>query len=141
MNLHDALLVERENNYIVAIAPGKDVVGIALADVSTGEFAVDETPVTALQDTLERLDPRELLVAEEATFAPPADRLVTRRPGWQFTEAEATETLERHFGTTGLEDQDAGMRVLGEAVREHGSGRPAADDDVVELGRWHRSRC
>jgi DNA mismatch repair protein MutS len=117
--LAEGLLVERENNYIVAIAPGKDVVGIALADVSTGEFAVDEAPAAALQDTLERLDPRELLVAEEATFAPPADRLVTRRPGWQFTEAEATETLERHFGTTGLEG--FGLGPLGPGLAAAGA--------------------
>ncbi|MER3420857.1 MAG: DNA mismatch repair protein MutS, partial [Chloroflexota bacterium] len=33
------LLPTRENNYLVALCPGRDSVGLAYVDVSTGEFA------------------------------------------------------------------------------------------------------
>src|SRR5262245_9061097 len=62
------LLRERENNYLVALARGRSGVGLAYADVTTGEFAVtqldgDEAEAR-LRYELERLGPAEVLVPE-----------------------------------------------------------------------------
>ncbi|HEY3083713.1 MAG TPA: DNA mismatch repair protein MutS [Chloroflexota bacterium] len=62
------LLRERENNYLVALARGRSGIGLAYADVTTGEFAVtqlegDEAEAR-LRFELERLGPAEVLVPE-----------------------------------------------------------------------------
>src|SRR5579863_5409058 len=63
-----SLLPTRQNNYLVAIAPGRAQTGLAAVDVSTGEFIVtwftpDELP-TALEAELQRLVPVECLLVE-----------------------------------------------------------------------------
>src|SRR5256884_1741323 len=62
------LLPLRQNNYLVAIAPGRLQTALAAIDVSTGEFIVtwftpDELPV-ALEAELQRLVPSECLLVE-----------------------------------------------------------------------------
>src|SRR6266487_5687101 len=62
------LLPARQNNYLVAIAPGRTQTGLAVVDVSTGEFLVtwfspSELPV-ALDAELQRLVPVECLLVE-----------------------------------------------------------------------------
>src|SRR5918911_124189 len=62
------LLPVRQNNYLVAIAPGRTQTGLAAVDVSTGEFIVtwftpDELPA-ALEAELQRLNPAECLLIE-----------------------------------------------------------------------------
>jgi DNA mismatch repair protein MutS len=72
-----ALLRERENNYLVAVARGRASIGLAYADVTTGEFGVTEVAdEEALRFELERLAPSELLVPEGQEVA-----VATRRGG------------------------------------------------------------
>jgi DNA mismatch repair protein MutS len=111
--LAEGLLAERENNYLLALSVVKDTAGIAVADVSTGEFLVDEAPLDRVGEYFQRFDPREVLAADEWTPLegpgldgapdPVAERLVTRRPGWQFADGEGRQVLEKHFGLHGLE--------------------------------------
>src|SRR5262245_58412176 len=41
----------------------------------------------------------------------------------------------------GFEQKNRGVRVGGEAVRQHAAGRASADDDVVEAADWTPSSC
>src|SRR5262249_21345350 len=79
------LLEAGQNNYIaaVALAPGR--AGFALADVSTGEFSVDEPAPADLVNVIERYGPREIVIAEESEPLAVEGLLVTERPGWHFT--------------------------------------------------------
>jgi len=69
--IEDRMLEEGQNNYIAAISIGDSVIGLAYADVSTGEFYLlqlsGKQPSVALLDELERIRPREI-IAETSLF-------------------------------------------------------------------------
>ncbi|HEY8172908.1 MAG TPA: DNA mismatch repair protein MutS [Dehalococcoidia bacterium] len=110
------LLDERANNYIVALAPppirrgssgaslwaGEAPIGIAYADVSTGEFVAGDLSAAALSGELMRLRPAELLMSEDVDPLEPAAELrahITRTPvpsDW-FLPAVAEGVLREHF--------------------------------------------
>ncbi len=64
-----AMLSAKRNNFLAAAVMGRDAVGIAYADITTGEFACTQLlaaqPEVAMVQELERLQPAEVLV--EAT--------------------------------------------------------------------------
>ena len=118
----DALLDPRESNYLAAVADG-DPTGLAWIDLSTGRFLAAQVPAARLADELARIGPVELLISEEAETAalvgPGGKPLVTRRPGWAFSNHSATESLCKHFNTRSLEgfgfngDDGASIRAAG----------------------------
>jgi DNA mismatch repair protein MutS len=61
-----AMLAAKRNNYLAAAVPGRDAIGIAYADVTTGELACTQfsapEPETALLQELARVQPAEVLV-------------------------------------------------------------------------------
>ncbi|HKV84974.1 MAG TPA: hypothetical protein VJN88_10485, partial [Ktedonobacterales bacterium] len=73
-----AMLAAKRNNYLAAAVLGRDAVGIAYADITTGEFCCAQMPATdpeaALAQELARVQPAELLIeaasAERDSFAP-----------------------------------------------------------------------
>lgn len=112
------LLAARENNYLVAVNPGRGGAGLAYVDVSTGEFAVtqfDTDDHAAFQAELARLAPAECLlpapaVAAESVepphgspWATPAELPRSHCPPRWFEPAAARERLLRHFGVVSLE--------------------------------------
>ncbi len=110
----DDLLDGARNNFIVALCgsggadrgSGAGNVGVAAADVSTGEVRLILTPVKELDPLMARLAPRELLVPKDSTLALPASRenaLVTEREGWEFDEPLAREDLSRQYGVISLD--------------------------------------
>ena len=58
----DALLDQRANNYLAAVAVSGDQAGLAFADITTGEFAATELPLSQLPLELGRVAPSEVLV-------------------------------------------------------------------------------
>jgi DNA mismatch repair protein MutS len=111
----DDLLDGARNNFICAlsVASGKrdavhgdDAVGVAAADVSTGEVRLILATVSALDPLLARLSPRELLVATGSTVPLPPSRseaLITERDAWEFDEPLAREDLARQYGVLSLD--------------------------------------
>ncbi len=112
--LADDLLDGTRNNFICAIlvaaereAPTSDArVGVAAADVSTGEVRLIETTVADLDPLMARLAPREILVPSGSRARLPASRsdaLVTERELWEFDAPLAGEDLARQYGVLSLE--------------------------------------
>ncbi|HKB49197.1 MAG TPA: hypothetical protein VKC57_15935, partial [Ktedonobacterales bacterium] len=68
-----AMLAAKRNNYLAAAVLGRDALGLAYADVTTGEFACTQVaaadPEAALLQELARVQPAELLV--EPTHSAP----------------------------------------------------------------------
>ncbi len=66
--LDTRMLEAKENNFIVALAQKDQIIGMALLDISTGEFRISEfrgyQMVQKLKDELERVEPKEILVPE-----------------------------------------------------------------------------
>ncbi len=83
----DGLLDETANNYVAAVSG----LGLALLDLSTGEFVVEQFPTQAkLDETLARETPAEMLQA-------------TDENRWTFSLDAAFDCLTRHFKVLSLD--------------------------------------
>src|SRR5262249_35520384 len=111
--LSDDLLDGTRNNFICAIlapderdASSRALVGVAAADVSTGEVRLIDTTFADLDPLMARLAPREILVPTGSRARLPASRsdaLVTEREGWEFDAPLAREDLARQYGVLSLD--------------------------------------
>ncbi|SMF96890.1 DNA mismatch repair protein MutS [Methylomagnum ishizawai] len=101
----EALLEERRDNLLVAIAQVGPRLGLAALDLAGGRFVVQEVEdAAALLGEVERLSPAEILIGEDWT-PPPAlasRRGITKRPPWHFDTESARHLLLRQFGTQDL---------------------------------------
>ncbi len=105
------LLCEDQENYLVTLAPGKRGYGLALLDLSTGEFAATQTPqLSALVEELHRLKPSELVLPDELGDEGLSQALQTIHPARrsplpqaEFAPSAAAERLKRHFEVASLE--------------------------------------
>ena len=101
----DSLLEERRDNLLMALASHGDEIGIAVLDVTSGRFTVQQlTSTEQLYTELERLKPAELLISEEdALYRGLAERKGCRRqPPWFFELETCTRLLADQFGTRDL---------------------------------------
>ncbi len=62
----DSLLDQRANNYLAAVAVRGGQAGLAYADITTGEFAATEIPMSQLPLELGRVAPSEVLVSQSS---------------------------------------------------------------------------
>ncbi len=114
----DDMLDGARANYVCAVATGRETardgdraqIGIAAADLSTGELRLALVSVMDAPATLARLAPRELLLvrgtdaAMLAVVQSAADgALVTEREGWEFDAQLAADELARQFDVRGLD--------------------------------------
>ena len=105
----DGLLDENVNTYIAAMAG----LGLALLDLSTGEFSVEPFATREkLDDALARYRPAELVLpkpdddtnAQPSTFNAQLSTLNTSyADAWTFSLDAAREELLRHFNVTALD--------------------------------------
>ncbi len=99
--LENTLLSADRNNYVATLA-GVGPFGLAAIDLSTGEFELSHCEAEALGDELARLEPSELLLAEDAPQIE-GQWLLTRRPEWRFDSEFGAERLRDRFGVRGVE--------------------------------------
>ena len=106
----DDLLDRARNNFLCAVFPEDGNVGIAAADLSTGEFRLIVTAEGDTDAVLSRLSPREILVARNMSPAAKLVQqnrdegaLVTEREAWEFDPALASGDIARHFGVASVE--------------------------------------
>ena len=134
----DNFIEEKSNNYIVSIAPmhtegsaGKGASdrdapwGVAICDLSTGLFEVEEIAAARMIEELVRIDPSEVLCA--ATDGNPVIAMVSQNmraallskyDSWKFAFDNASLCLSSHFGVAslsglGLESFRAGICAAG----------------------------
>ncbi|WP_078745578.1 DNA mismatch repair protein MutS [Oceanospirillum multiglobuliferum] len=101
----EALLDERKDNLLAALTQSGAVYGLAVLDVTSGRFTVQEiNEEGALLAELQRLDPAELLLDEAGDFAPAVRQRkgVRLLPPWQFDTESATTQLCRQFESRDL---------------------------------------
>ena len=104
-------LEHKVNNYIVSIYLDKDTYGVAVADLSTGEFLVTELmDPSRLWAEIHRFSPKECLFADTFKDEEMFDRLKTELkvtlndlPDWRFEVDTARTELLQHFQTISLE--------------------------------------
>ena len=100
--IDDSLLDLGRNTFVAAIA-GEDPIGLATADLSTGEVELWECDASGLVDELYRIEPAELLVKSSSSDVPEGPWLVTRREPWRFEAEVGGEALRRVYRTAGID--------------------------------------
>jgi len=101
----EALLSANRDNLVAAVFADKTAFGIAWLDLAGGRFRMTEVPdIEAVAGELERLQPAELIVDEDATQLESLvdGPRVTRRPPWHYELDSATRALCAQFGTRDL---------------------------------------
>lgn len=117
----EALLQERRDNVLLAIARGKSGYGLAWADLSAGRFLVSEVASDdALAAELARLEPAEVLIADDDGWPPAVQACagLRRRPPWGFDDESCRRQLLRFFqlhdlSAFGLEDRPLAISAAG----------------------------
>src|SRR5246127_1666005 len=104
------LLESKQNNFLAAINYAKNRFGLALIDVSTGEFRVAEMDSrVALQDELSRFSPTELIRPDTMDGFAEA----TIYDGYAFEIEQATELLREQFQVQSLDGFGCASLVAG----------------------------
>jgi DNA mismatch repair protein MutS len=162
-----AMLADKRNNYIAALVLDDGVesnagVGIAYADITTGEFATTQidhrSPLEAAVRELDRLAPAEIVVGDggEAYVGPPearAKEAARRYPRlaelgvlalydqWRFEEGGCRQALLQHLRVSslagfGCEDKPLAIRAAGVIVQYLGQHQSAALAQLDSLATY-----
>lgn len=104
--MHDQVLERKENNYLAAVHFERKRAGIALLDISTGEFLVAEGTLDYIKKIIENLSPNEVL------FSNPKYNLFTESFGnkfytygldeWAFNLDFAKDKIQHQFNIKSL---------------------------------------
>lgn len=121
----DTILRTKENNYLAAVIADlrRDFAGLALLDISTGEYLCSEGSIEHIEKLLESYQPKELLV-ERSQRQELNQRLSYRGfvydlDDWSFSFDGNRERLIAHFGTQSL--KGFGLEKLTLAISASGA--------------------
>jgi DNA mismatch repair protein MutS len=129
--LSASMLDEKANNYMVALAYSPLALGLAVVDVSTGEFKTCElhgpTRWSKAANEIFKFAPSEVLTPQSQPDAPEWRQLLQNLKGvkvshledWKFSSASSEEALLEHFQVKTLDG--FGLTAEEQAVRAAGS--------------------
>ena len=96
----------KENNFILGFFQKENIYGIAVADITTGEFIVYETH-NSLEDEVNRFQPKEILypfsLKNNSAVINLSDYYLTGHDDWYFDYIEAYRKLIKHFKVASLD--------------------------------------
>ena len=113
------LLESRSNNYLASLVAEGEEAGIAYVDISTSEFATTELPADRVMPELERLQPSEVLIPEDADDYARLPFTISRLDDYWFDSEIAQEILLEHFVVASLEGYGCARLPL--AIRAAGA--------------------
>ena len=105
VTLSDKLLDHKRNNYICAIHQTGSTMGVAFADISTGEFALTQVEAHGLRELLQSIQPAEILLPNKLKNKVPdalKDYVITHIDDWIFEGDYGYNLLTEHFKTHSL---------------------------------------
>ncbi len=117
--LDQQLLGTNSNNFLGAVVSSKSKIGLAMLDISTGDFLFTELRIEQLTNEIQRLLPSELLVINDN------DKLMLEKlkleshptisiaEGWQYDTKELKKSIKEHFHTSTLESLGAQKKTVG----------------------------
>ena len=126
--LADSMLDQQRHNFLVGLCLHRAQAGMAIVDLSTGDFTLNELPADQLEDELSSLAPAELLIGEGADGQWVADLqralpgvAVSRVEDWHFEFSAAYDLLleqlkVRSLKGFGCDDMEVAIRAGGAAV-------------------------
>lgn len=133
VTLSENLLDHNRNNYLLSLSWSGNVVGVAFADISTGEFALCEMADDELSAFAEGLSPAEILLGKRDKERLPSElhsRNLTFVDEWVYEEGYGYRELTGHFRTHSLK---------GFGVEELRAAHPAAGALLHYMKETHRT--
>lgn len=119
VTFNDQVLNSKKNNFLLSIHKEKEKYGIALVDISTGEFLVSEGNLEKLLHVVHTFDPSEIIY-QRSTQIPEQlkNRSVFKLEDWAYQHSFAYEKLTTHFKTSslkgfGVEEQKLAITAAG----------------------------
>src|SRR5882724_2158779 len=122
----ERMLVAERNNFLAAVYPSGKIFGLALVDLTTGDFLTTELENdSALLAELEHLRPAEIIFPTEATslrdLLRGAFQILSGYDDWTFAPETAFFTVKEHFKVAsldgfGLKDKTAAIGAAGGAL-------------------------
>ncbi|MBC6414366.1 MAG: DNA mismatch repair protein MutS [Chromatiales bacterium] len=99
----ESLLQEKKENLLISIHDNKDCYGIATVELSSGNFTLYECEnITSLNAEIKRLQPSEILVAEDQDLAISTTAQRTTRPPWHYNYDHCHRILCEQMNTRDL---------------------------------------
>ncbi|MBS4015686.1 MAG: DNA mismatch repair protein MutS [Candidatus Latescibacteria bacterium] len=120
--LRPTLLEARKNSYLLAVVPDQSLCGIAFADLSTAEFNITQIPLSSLNETIQKIDPKEIILPQTwenlQQFVKDSSAAQTRLDPYYFSYDYAFEKLTQHFAVHnldgfGIDDQVLAVQAAG----------------------------
>ena len=129
--LQDGWVPGSTNNWLVALARTDASVGIAAADLGTGEFLLETVPAGGATEAIARLGPREVVLSDDDDTALNDSMMRTTRDRWEFDPALARDEIARRFHLATLDGlgldagDDAAIGAAGALLRYLSDLQPA----------------
>ena len=123
----DRMLVAERNNFLAAVCPLTGMFGLAVVDLTTGDFKATQLDCEAtLVTELERLRPAETIFPLDSAslreLLMPIAAVLTGHDGWVFAPETALFTVREHFKVAsldgfGLRNKPAAVGAVGAALQ------------------------
>lgn len=119
VTFNDQVLSSNRNNFLLSIHKEKERYGLALVDISTGEFLVSEGNLEKLLHIINTFEPSEII--HQRTIVMPKQiegRNLFKMEDWAFQFPFAYEKITQHFKTNslkgfGIEEQKLAITAAG----------------------------
>ncbi|WP_040400403.1 DNA mismatch repair protein MutS, partial [Cecembia lonarensis] len=122
LSFNDNVLDKRRNNYLASLHFGKESIGIAFLDLSTGEFMSAQGSQSYIEKLLQSFSPSELIFSK--AFKQRAQEMLKDQyttfhcEDWVYQYDYAYEKLTNHFATNnlkgfGIENLELGIIAAG----------------------------
>lgn len=103
VTFNDQVLNSKKNNFLLSLHKEKEKYGIALVDISTGEFLVSEGNLEKLLHIVNTFDPSEIIFQRSAQIPEQIkNKNAFKLEDWAFQYNFAYEKLTSHFKTNSL---------------------------------------
>ena len=110
-NMSQAILDENTNNYLMSIYLSKDMSGVSVVDITTGEFKTCRiSSITKLADEINKYSPSEIIGNDDFLNAPldfeyMKDRqkiAISKTPEHYFNQSICEDVISRQLGTNNM---------------------------------------
>lgn len=119
VTFNDQVLNSKKNNFLLSVHKEKEKYGLALVDISTGEFLVSEGNLEKLLHIAHTFDPSEIIYQRTKELPLQLkNKNSFKLEDWAFQYKYATEKLTNHFKTNslkgfGVEKMELGITAAG----------------------------
>ena len=114
VTFNDQVLNSKKNNFLLSLHKEKEKYGIALVDISTGEFLVSEGNLEKLLHIVNTFDPSEIIFQRSVQIPEQIkNKNAFKLEDWAFQYNFAYEKLTNHFKTSSLKGFGVESLLLG----------------------------